>query len=60
MLEFVIIDAEGKEVDWIDPVVSFEETDTHWIVDNTYHVYRIHKNNFPGCTVEVRAMKEDS
>lgn len=52
--EFVLINAEGKEVDWIDPVASFEETETHWIVDNTYTTYEISKNLHPGCTAEVR------
>ena len=58
--QLVIISPEGKEVDWYDPIVSFEETETHWIVDNSYHVYRIHKNNYPGHTVEIRPLSKEN
>lgn len=39
-LEFVVID-DGKEVDWIDPVISYDDCGDHWKVDNGYGIYRV-------------------
>ena len=41
--EFVEIDNNGKEIDWIEPVESSNETETHWIIDNGYNIYDIEK-----------------
>jgi hypothetical protein len=56
MLEAVIINAEGKEIDSIDPVQHewITETDTHWIVSNGAHTY--HEEKLPGYRLEVREM----
>lgn len=33
-LEFVVINADGKEVDYIDPVKKVWETECYWYVTN--------------------------
>lgn len=49
--EFVVIE-DGKEVDWIDPVLSLEETETHWHIDNGFSVYTVGRT--PGRTHLIR------
>lgn len=42
-LEFVVFDANGKEVDWVDPVIDYRKTDENcWTVDNGYAEYRVY------------------
>lgn len=42
-VEFVTFDAEGKEVDWIDPVIKADEIRTSiWLVDNGFDVHEVH------------------
>lgn len=43
VIEFVAIDENGVERDWIDPVKSVEETVTSFRVDNGCFVYDIQK-----------------
>ena len=45
MKEFVVINSNGKEVDWIDPVEEndIRETKYYWYVDNGYGIYRFRK-----------------
>lgn len=52
--EFVLINAEGKEVDWIDPVEEFTETESYWEIDNGYYTYTFDKYKFPDHTGYVR------
>lgn len=35
----------GKEIDWIDPVISVEENDYDWIIDNGFYKYHLKKKN---------------
>ena len=56
--EFVVFNAEGKEVDWVDPYVSHrEEYDHYYEVFNTFgsHVVVIP----PGGYFQIREMEED-
>lgn len=41
--EFVVID-HGKEVDWIDPVVSVSEDESFWYVNNGHYTYHVEKS----------------
>lgn len=45
MKEFVVINSDGKEVDWVDPVEDWgiRETRCYWIVQNGYGEYRFWK-----------------
>lgn len=52
--QFVLVNSAGEEVEWIDPVISYEETETHWVVDNGFNAYYINKSNFPGCVVRFK------
>lgn len=38
-LEFVMIDANGREVDWIDPVIDYKVKGDTVTVDNGFHIY---------------------
>lgn len=41
-LEFVAFDANGKEVDWVDPVRDHRQvTENIWEVDNGLDVYPV-------------------
>jgi hypothetical protein len=42
-IEFVSVDEQGIEHDWIDPVLSVEETETAFAVDNGCYVYEVLK-----------------
>jgi len=42
--EFVVQHKNG-DMDWVDPVVSLEETETEIIVHNGYYEYRFNKEN---------------
>jgi len=33
-LEFVVINNDGKEIDWVDPVETIRETKHYWFVTN--------------------------
>lgn len=37
--EFVVIDPDGVECDWIDPVLNIDEQEDAWNVDNGYGIY---------------------
>lgn len=50
--EFVLIE-DGKETDWIDPVLDFTESPDHWSVWNGYSTYLFVKR--PGVTYKIRA-----
>lgn len=52
--QFVLINPIGEEIDWIDPVIYYEETETHWVVDNDFHIYAIEKSKFPGCVARFK------
>lgn len=42
-IEFVTFDAEGKEIDWIDPVFKSDEIRPGlWLVDNGFDIYEVH------------------
>lgn len=45
MKEFVVINREGREVEWIDPVEDedIRETKCYWYVNNGYFTYRFWK-----------------
>lgn len=55
--EFVAFDGSGREVDWIDPVFEFTETDDEWIVHNGAHEYRV--SRAPGLRCELRKRKDE-
>ena len=55
-IEFVMIDENGNERDWVDPVFSVEETVTSYRVDNGYCVYDIPKQ--PGWQGILREKQE--
>lgn len=44
-IEFVSIDENGIERDWIDPVVSVNEFDTHYMIDNGFNDYEVKKQS---------------
>jgi len=54
--EFVVLDANGKEVDWYDPYDSHEEISSNlfW-VDNGYGRYRVEIPSGGRC--EIRPLK---
>lgn len=54
--QFVIISPSGEEVRCIDPVESFENTDTHWVVRSGYLEYAFKKAIFPGHTVRFKVL----
>lgn len=35
----------GIEIDWIDPVISVEENEYDWIIDNGFYKYHLKKKN---------------
>ena len=41
--EAVLYGGDGKAIDFVDPVVSFTETKSEWIVRNPYHSYLFEK-----------------
>lgn len=44
MQEAVLLE-NGKEIDWIDPVISVEENEYDWIIDNGLYKYHLKKKN---------------
>lgn len=44
MQEAVLIE-DGKEIYWIDPVISIEEDHKEWIVDNGSHTHFLKKRD---------------
>lgn len=36
---------DGVEIDWIDPVISVEENEYDWIIDNGHYKYHINKQD---------------
>lgn len=49
--QFVLMDPTGTEIEWVDPVTSFEEDEDSWTVNNGYFTYEFHKKDYPGCTM---------
>jgi len=43
MQEFVEIDETGNERDWINPVISMQETEAGFVIDNGCHTYEVIK-----------------
>lgn len=41
--EFVVFNKDGKEVEWIDPVLEFHELSRYWVVYNGAYEYRVYK-----------------
>lgn len=52
MKTFYLYNAEGEEVEQINPVENFEETTTYWLVENGYDSYVYTRD--PGYTYEIR------
>jgi hypothetical protein len=52
---FVVMDATGKEIDWIDPLRSFSESESHWVVSNGLYEYTIKK--LPGHTYKIQHLE---
>lgn len=44
MREAVLLE-NGKEIDWVDPVISIEENEHEWIIDNGFYKYHLKKKN---------------
>lgn len=53
-MEFVAIDEDGDERNWIDPAVDVQEYDDHYEIDNGYGTYFIDKRD--GWTYETRPL----
>lgn len=51
----IIRDASGKEVDWFDPVYSFEERGGHWVIEGVSHFYGVKIE--PGMTYEIQDLE---
>ena len=49
--QFVLIDENGKEVDWVDPIRSFSESENYWVISNGLYEYTIKK--LPGYTHKI-------
>lgn len=45
MEQEAVILQNGKEIDWIDPVISVEENNYDWIIDNGHYRYHINKQD---------------
>lgn len=54
-LEAVLLDPDGREVDWWDPVFSLDETDTHWIIEGASNTYEEPK--IPGFHLKIRRLE---
>lgn len=44
MQEAVLFE-NGREIDWIDPVISVEEDNYEWIIDNGFYKYHLKKKD---------------
>lgn len=44
MQEAVLLE-NGKEIDWIDPVIFIKENNYEWIIDNGNYKYHINKQD---------------
>ena len=55
--EFVTFNKEGREVDWIDPVNDWQETETEFLVETDYGTHMVSKT--PGYTFEVRELMDE-
>lgn len=51
MSEAVLFE-NGREIDWIDPVISVEEDQFQWIIDNG--LYKYHLDKKPGRELIIR------
>lgn len=45
MVQEAVVFENGKEIDRIDPVISVEENDYDWIIDNGYYKHHINKQD---------------
>lgn len=45
MKEFILLDKEGKALDYIDPIEKFDEDDKYWVVDNGHDIYKFAKRD---------------
>lgn len=57
MKTFYLYNAEGEEVEQINPVESFEETSIYWRVENGYCTYVYNRD--PGYTYEIRTTEDE-
>ena len=48
---------DGWEADWIDPLVSIDETVAYWVVSNGVHKYKIEKGDLR--KLVAREMREE-
>lgn len=58
-LQFYVEDLLGNPQEILDPVESFEETDSHWIIDNDYSIYYVNKETYKGCKAFIRLTPAD-
>lgn len=57
MKTFYLYDENGEELEAINPVERFEETDRYWEVDNGYSIYAYTRES--GWTYEIRTTEDE-
>lgn len=55
MSQEAILFENGQEIDWIDPVISIEENEHEWIVDNGYFKYHLTKGKYKELVIRNRS-----
>ena len=45
MSQEAVLLENGREIDWIDPVISVKENEYDWIIDNGHYKYHINKQD---------------
>lgn len=58
-LQFVLVDENGYHQYVIDPVETFKETGTNWIIDNGWDVYEVPKEEYANCKPFISLVPQD-
>lgn len=58
VLEFVVFDAHGTEIDWYDPLISYIEEPFGWQVQTDYDTYIVIRPEGGRCEVRPRSVAQ--
>lgn len=58
-LQFYLADEDGNHQYVIDPVEEFDDTETHWVIDNGYGNYEVEKAKYANCKAYIRMTPTD-